>query len=113
MVALVNAICGQDKPSLKSISGYCFKLVVRLFNLRSKQQIIVAQSSSEAEFIALAYCVCEVLWVKKFKCILTLVSPHDKVDQTFNMFIGEENLACIKDAYNPEVLVLYKHVDIE
>ena len=50
-----------DKRSTK---GYCIFLGGNLVSWRSKKQNVVAQSSVEAEFRAMATGVCELLWVK-------------------------------------------------
>ena len=46
------------------ISGYCTFLGENLVTWRSKKQPVVARSSTEAEFKAIAQGVCELLWIK-------------------------------------------------
>ncbi|XP_019051896.1 PREDICTED: uncharacterized protein LOC109114137 [Nelumbo nucifera] len=47
-----------------STSGYCTFLGGNLVTWRSKKQNVVARSSAEAEFRAMAQGVCELLWLK-------------------------------------------------
>ena len=49
----------------RSTSGYCTFVGGNLVSWRSKKQSVVARSSAEAEFRALALRICETLWVEK------------------------------------------------
>ena len=46
------------------ISGYCTFLGENLVTWRSKKQLMVAKSSAEAKFRAMAQGICELLWIK-------------------------------------------------
>jgi hypothetical protein len=48
----------------RSTSGYCTFVGGNLVSWRSKKQTVVARSSAEAEFRAVARGICEVLWVE-------------------------------------------------
>ncbi|RDX58469.1 Copia protein, partial [Mucuna pruriens] len=48
----------------RSTSGYCMFLRGNLVSWRSKKQNVVARSSAEAEFRAMAQGICEGLWMK-------------------------------------------------
>ena len=50
----------------KSISGYCFFLFFCLICWRSKLQTVTAQSTHEAELIAVALAANELIWIRKF-----------------------------------------------
>lgn len=113
VVVFLDEDWAQEKPSRKSISGYCFKFEGGLWSWRSKQQTIVAQSSKEAEFLALEFCVREVICLKKCKDIMKLVLPNDDVDRMFNISSSEENIACIKDVHSPKVSEMSKNVDLK
>jgi hypothetical protein len=47
----------------KSTSRYCFFIGKSLVSWRAKKQQTIARSSSEAEYISLAYAVCELQWL--------------------------------------------------
>ncbi|XP_019160106.1 PREDICTED: uncharacterized protein LOC109156725 [Ipomoea nil] len=47
----------------KSITGYCVYLGPNLISWRTKKQVTVSKSSSEAEYRALASTVCEIQWL--------------------------------------------------
>ena len=55
-----------DESNSKSVSGYAFFVAGAAFSWRSKQQEIVATSSAEAEYIALAHASCHSIWIKQF-----------------------------------------------
>lgn len=98
---------GQERPSRKSISGYVFMYNGAAISWRSKRQSIVAQSSLQAEYIALAFAIREALWFQKFSDI-GLLSEAD-----FPMMIREDNRGCISVAHNDVVNDRTKHIDIK
>jgi len=49
----------------KSTSGYCTFVWGNLITWSSKKQDVVARSSAEAEYRAMAQGVCEILWLKR------------------------------------------------
>ncbi|XP_048139417.1 uncharacterized mitochondrial protein AtMg00810-like [Rhodamnia argentea] len=81
-------------PDRKSISGYCIFLGGNLVTWRSKKQNVVARSSAEAEFRAMAQGVCELLWLKGLLEDLG-VSAH------LPMMLYCDNKAAISIAHNP------------
>jgi hypothetical protein len=48
----------------RSTSGYCTFVGGNIVSWRSKKQTVVARSTAEAEFRAMAHGLCEVLWLK-------------------------------------------------
>lgn len=95
-----DADWAQEKPSTKFMSGHCFIFSGALVSWRSKQQSVVAHSSKEADFIALSVCVRGGLWFRRFAGFLKMVRPGEVVDKSFIILIGEDNMACLQDAYN-------------
>lgn len=108
-----DADWAQEKPSRKSVSGYVFLSAEGAVSWRSKQQSVVAQSSKEAEFIALAFCIREALWLQKFEEFFDRILIKGEAHDIFNITLGEDNMGCIRDAQTPVISDLSKHVDIK
>ena len=49
----------------KSTTSYCTKVWGNVVTWRSKKQSVVARSSAEAEFWAIAQGICEVIWLER------------------------------------------------
>ena len=49
----------------RSTSGFCTKIWENLVTWRSKKQLVVARTSAEVEYRAIAQGLREVLWVEK------------------------------------------------
>ncbi|EOY04695.1 Cysteine-rich RLK (RECEPTOR-like protein kinase) 8, putative [Theobroma cacao] len=63
--AFTDADWASSVEDRRSTSGYCTKVWGNLVTWRSKKQPVVARSSAEAEFRALAQGTCELIWLKK------------------------------------------------
>ena len=102
----VDLDCPSKKKKKKSISGYCvfFGNVVALWG--SKKQNSVALSTTEAEYMALAYGIKEVLWASN---IINESGLHiNKPIPTLN-----DNRAVVFMATNSGSTKNAKHVDIK
>ncbi|KAL6335154.1 hypothetical protein AAG906_029381 [Vitis piasezkii] len=56
----------EDTILEKDTSGYCFNFGFGVFSWNSKKQEVVAQSTTEAEYIAAVVVVNQTLWLRKF-----------------------------------------------
>ena len=86
--------CINDR---RSTLGICTFLDENLVTWRSKKQSVVARSSAEAEFRALANGVCEGLWLKRLLKDL-------KIGLSLPIRVFCDNKAAVSVAHNP---VLY------
>lgn len=72
---------------------------------QSKKQSTTALSSTEAEYMALAACICEALWFKKLFEILGISLTKVK--------IYEDNSGCMNLSTNDSMHGRTKHIDIK
>ena len=90
----------------RSTSGYCLFLAGNLVIWRSKKQDVVARSSTEAEFRALAHGLTEIIWIKRILQDLKI-----EINGTCNVFC--DNQSTIRVAHNPVQHDRMKHVSID
>ncbi|XP_070029722.1 secreted RxLR effector protein 161-like [Nicotiana sylvestris] len=88
-----NASFSSDRDDSKSISGYVFILNGGVVSWKSSRQAIVADSVTEAEYIA----VSEAVWMKKFLTELGIVPSIEEIIERGDIEIqkvdGKENAA--------------------
>ena len=90
----------------RSTSGFCMFLGGNLVTWRCKKQNVVARSSAEAEFRALAQGLCEMSWLK-------IVLTDLKVKWEEPMVLNCDNRSAISIAHNPVQHDRTKHVEID
>jgi hypothetical protein len=90
----------------RSTSGYCTFVGGNLVTWRSKKQNVVARSTAEAEFRAMAHGICEVLWLKII--LLELGLFHGKP-----LMLYCDNKAALDIANNPVQHSRTKHIEID
>lgn len=90
----------------RSTSGYCTFVGGNLVTWRSKKQNVVAKSTAEAEFRAMAHGVCEVLWLKILLMELGLFQARP-------LMMYCDNKAAIDIAHNPVQHGRTKHIEID
>ena len=108
MISLDTYIDSNFASSLvdrKSTTRYCVFLAENLVTWRSKKQEVVARSSTEAEFRALAHKLTEIMWIKG-------ILKDLKVEQQGPTRIFCDNQSTIKVADNPVQHDKMKHVSI-
>jgi hypothetical protein len=66
ITAFIDADFAEDQDTRKSVSGIAIKLGNSLIAWSSKRQRIIAQSSTEAEYLAVYYGRNEVVWIQQF-----------------------------------------------
>lgn len=90
----------------RSTSGYCTFVWGNLVTWRSKKQSVVARSSAEAEFRAVAQGICELLWLK-------LLLGELKIADIQPMKLYCDNKAAIDISHNPVHHDRTKHVEVD
>jgi len=90
----------------RSTSGYCVLIGGNLISWRSKKQNIVARSSAEAEYHAMAAATCELTWLRQLLQQL-------KLGDVKAMKLICDNQAALHIASNPVFHERTKHIEID
>ena len=90
----------------KSTSRYCTYVWGNLGTWRSKKQGVVARSSAEAEFRAMAQGICEGLWIYR-------VLEELKMTIELPLKLYYDSKAAISIAHNPVQHDRMKHIEID
>ena len=90
----------------RSTTGYCTFLGGNLVTWRSKKQNVVARSSAESEFRAIAQGLCELLWLK-------IILDDLRVKWEYPMKLYSDNKSAINIAHNPIQHDRTKHIEID
>lgn len=106
LIGYADADWGNDKNDRKSISGYVFKVFGNTVSWSSKKQPTVSQSSTEAEYVALAYAMNEGLWLR-------ILLKELNIDCANATVIYEDNTSCKSIAEEPKENKRMKHIDIK
>ena len=100
---VVWAGCIDD---MRSTSGYCFSFGFGVFSWCSKKQEVVAQSTVEAEYVAVVAAMNQALWIRKI-----MTDLHMKQEESTQIFV--ENQAAISIANDPVFHGKTKHFKIK
>ncbi|PKU78730.1 Retrovirus-related Pol polyprotein from transposon TNT 1-94 [Dendrobium catenatum] len=95
-----------DSKDRKSVTGYCNFLGKSLISWQAKKQSIVARSSTEAEYRALATTASEVIWLRRLLADFRISSPQPTV-------IFCDNTSAIALANNPVFHARTKHIEVD
>lgn len=90
----------------RSTSGYCTFLGGNLVTWRIKKQNVVARSSAEAEFRAMALGICELLWIK-----IILEDLKTKWEEPMRLLC--DNKSAINIAHNLVQHDRTKHIEVD
>ncbi|CAN1170240.1 Retrovirus-related Pol polyprotein from transposon TNT 1-94 [Linum perenne] len=104
--AYTDADWAGDVNDRRSTSGYCTFVGGNLVTWRSKKQSVVARSSAEAEFRALALGVCEVTWISRILKELRL-----SISKPIRIY--SDSKAAVAIAHNPVLHDRTKHVEVD
>ena len=108
--AQVQAYCDSDWASCpntrRSTTGFCIFLGHSPVSWKSKKQNIVARSTAEAEYRAMALTACEITWITALLQDMGLTNLPPTVLQC-------DNMAAISIAANPVLHERTKHVEID
>lgn len=106
LLGYTDADWGGDRNDRKSTSGYVFKVFGNVVSWASRKQATISQSSTEAEYIALAHAINEAKWIKS---LLGEIGININIPIT----IFEDNQSCIRIAEEPREHKRMKHIDIK
>ena len=90
----------------RSTSGYCVLIGRNLISWKSKKQNVVARSSAEAEYRAMALATCELMWLKQLLQELKLYESEP-------MELVCDNQAALHIASNPVFHERTKHIELD
>ena len=100
-----NADLAGSPGDRRSTTGYCVLVGGNLMLWKSKKQTVVARSSVESEYKAMAYTTCELVWMKLLE---ELVFPQSS---PMNLFC--DNQAAVHIASNPFFHERTKHIEVD
>ncbi|KAG7544127.1 GAG-pre-integrase domain [Arabidopsis thaliana x Arabidopsis arenosa] len=94
-----------DIDDRRSTSGYAFLLGGGAVAWASKKQPVVTLSTTEAEFVAAAYCACQCVWMRR-------ILEEFGLEQSGSTTIMCDNSSAIKLSKNPVLHGRSKHIDV-
>jgi Reverse transcriptase (RNA-dependent DNA polymerase) len=105
LMAYTDSDWVADKAIRQSVTAYFFKIANGIFSWQTQAQRTVAQSSTEAEHMALFHCSWQAMWLKTM--LAELGMPLKAVP------IYGDNQGAIFNAFHPVQKKWIKHIDIQ
>ena len=90
----------------RSTSGYCLFIGGNLISQKSKKQDVVARSSAEAEYRAMALATCELIWLKHL-----LQKLRFGKDEQMKLIC--DNQTALHISSNPVFHEMTKHIEVD
>ncbi|CAL5443960.1 unnamed protein product [Camellia sinensis] len=106
LVAYADADWAGDVNDRKSTSGFCMFLGDSLISWKSKKQHVVARSTAEAEYRAMAHATAEIVWLRQLLSELG-------VPQSSPTSLYCDNRSAIQIAHNTVFHERTKHIEID
>ena len=106
LITFCDADYAGDPDTRKSTSGYLIICAGAAIAWRSKKQSLTAQSTVEAETIALSFAIREMLWIQKLLQALN-------IPQKFARLINVDNQGCISICKNGSINDQTKHIGVK
>src|SRR5208282_775910 len=114
LVGYADADHANDEDDRKSFSGYCFFLDDKSapITYSSKKQSLVAQSTMEAETVALSHAAKEALWLRQLCHDLHVVGDQESPTTPSISMINSDSESALKAIKNPVFHARTKHFDM-
>ncbi|GMP43055.1 hypothetical protein CsSME_00012568 [Camellia sinensis var. sinensis] len=106
LVAYADSDWAGDVTDRKSTSGFCMFLGDSLIPWKSKKQSVVARSTTEAEYRAMAHATAEIVWLR---CLLSDLG----VSQSSPTPLYCDNRSAVQIAHNTVFHERTKHIEID